>query len=325
MSLRGRFLIDKIKATVSHRFTLPCPPYGLPTYWDGVYEKLGPSDVYEWGSTSLTNLLQHQYDPTLFAREMRHVSLGERSSTSDLHKESDANPDASGHQLDPTVQTTSFGEAIGVHQQEEARREILLLGCGNSKMGEDMIRAGWAGPIIQVDVSQRVVNTMAERCSQYVSDGLMSIVHDDATSLTAFEDGTIHACIDKGLIDALFCATRPDQIQDVIKNVNRILVPGGVFCFFSFSRPEFLLDQLLNDPTRSMDKKRSSLVDHSKRKWSNHKYQKDSKSWDDVQVRALDSILMYRFVKSVASPEMEDRLEKAGRLKRKQIQRRRQQ
>ena len=37
MSLRGRYVIDRIKNVVSKHFRLPCPPYGEPDYWDKAY------------------------------------------------------------------------------------------------------------------------------------------------------------------------------------------------------------------------------------------------------------------------------------------------
>ena len=36
MSLYGRNIIDRIKSTISHRLTLPVPPYHSPAYWDEV-------------------------------------------------------------------------------------------------------------------------------------------------------------------------------------------------------------------------------------------------------------------------------------------------
>ena len=37
MSLRGRYIIDRIKKAVSKHLRMPCPPYGDPVYWDRAY------------------------------------------------------------------------------------------------------------------------------------------------------------------------------------------------------------------------------------------------------------------------------------------------
>ena len=188
-------MIDRVKAAVAHRFKLPCPPYGMPAYWEGVYQKLGPDDVYEWGSTSLKDVMNYRYDASVYADEVQKFGF-------------DQTEDGNGQIM---VETT-FGETIGVPPEGNAERKskVLLLGCGNSKFGEDMlsIPGGWCShegggngqprtTIIQADVSQRVVSTMSKRCAPFVANGSMELVQDDATSLTAFEDGTIDAVVDK--------------------------------------------------------------------------------------------------------------------------------
>mmetsp|Transcript_20671 Transcript_20671/g.45152 ORF Transcript_20671/g.45152 Transcript_20671/m.45152 type:complete len:325 (-) Transcript_20671:68-1042(-) len=324
MSLRGRYVIDRIKSAVSHRFSLPCPPYGMPSYWEGVYKKLGPSDVYEWGSISLQDVMKHRYDAALYAREVQKFGYNQQAESTIL--DGGVEMDTGGQSKERQYIETTFGECIGVHPEDHSGRKILLLGCGNSKFGEDMLSSGgWTGPIIQADVSQRVVTTMTERCGAYIADGTMEVVQDDATSLTAFEDDSIDAAVDKGMMDALFCANRPDQLMEIMKNVNRVLVPGGIYCVFSFSRPEYMLEQVLDKG--NVDTSSSTDVGHTmvkkKRRRSDNV---NKKLWEDVQVRALDSILIYRFVKASGDEETsgESHARKMERQKRQRMQRRKQ-
>lgn len=267
MSLSGRYVIDRIKRAVGHRLILPCPPYGRPAYWDKVYKKLGAQDSFEWADLRLQgDLLRHGYDDQEYAASLEEYGYTAREANSRIE--------------------TTFGEAIGVHPSDEGKK-ILMLGCGNSKLGEDMIEQGWVGPIIQVDVSPKVISSMSERCASYIKSGCMDFVQDDATSLTAFEDSSIDSIIDKGLVDALFCANEP--LGRIMHSTSRVLKPGGVFSFLSFSRPEFLLKQVMEDDQGRV---------------------KGTKFWDDVQIRKMESILMYRFVKGA------DRLkEKEGKSK----------
>ena len=97
----------------------------------------------------------------------------------------------------------------------------------------------------------------------------MNFITDDATELSAFGNDTIKACIDKGLIDALFCTEDYEACELVLKAVHRVLEPGGSLVCFSFSRPEFLVSPIV----------RPNL------------------QWQSAQVQELSSILLYQFQK----------------------------
>jgi ubiquinone/menaquinone biosynthesis C-methylase UbiE len=176
-----------------------------------------------------------------------------------------------------------LGDALGVApSQNEPQQPILMLGCGNSRLGEEMIQeGGWYGPILQVDVSSRVVESMSQRCAPLIEQGHMNFIQDDATELSAFRNGMIHACLDKGLIDAVYCADEYDQCSTILKSVHRVLKPGGVFCFLSFTRPEFFLPNVL-------------LSEH---------YQRKTVPWDKIEIQVLPKIMLYRFQKSLKEEE----------------------
>ncbi|KAL3920171.1 MAG: hypothetical protein SGILL_003398 [Bacillariaceae sp.] len=154
-----------------------------------------------------------------------------------------------------------------------------MLGCGNSRLGEEMVGddgGGWKGPIIQVDISGRVIESMSHRCHDLVTQGKISFVQDDACELSAFRDSAVDACLDKGLIDAIYLADEVDQLGRILKSVGRVLKPGSSFVFFSFSRPEFLLPRLMKD----------EMADIRRRTWTN------------VQVQELEKILLYKMQKA---------------------------
>lgn len=256
MSLRGRYIIDRIKNAISHRLRLPVPPYGDPGYWDAAYRSFGPEDSFEWGSYSYSDLMEYEYEPAA-GWEMKS---GRSKSNSKL--------------------TSTLGDALSVQPNGESDEPILMLGCGNSRLGEEMIQiGGWRGPIIQVDVSSRVVESVSQRCGSLISEGHMNFVQDDATELSAFRNGMIHACLDKGLMDAVYCADEYEQCSSILKSVNRVLKPGGSFIFLSFSRPNFLLPKVL-----SLDWRKEKL-------------------WDDIQVQELSHVMLYRFQKSLVTDE----------------------
>jgi ubiquinone/menaquinone biosynthesis C-methylase UbiE len=253
MSLRGRHIIDRVKSAISTHFRLPCPPYGDPGYWDAAYVSLGPQDSFEWGDVTLDDVVDYKYRP---------IEWDGRTSTYST--------------TTSALQQSSLGDALGIRPNADQDGPILMLGCGNSKMGEDMIERGWRGPLIQVDISSRVVETMTHRCHEFIQKGCMSFVQDDACELSAFRDGMIQACLDKGLIDALYCAEEYDQLGRILRSVSRVLKPGGIFVFLSFSRPQFLLPPLM----------KGEIQDIRRRQWSS------------LQVHELETILLYKMEKA---------------------------
>jgi ubiquinone/menaquinone biosynthesis C-methylase UbiE len=246
MSIRGRYCIDRIKKVLNKKLKLPVPPYGDPSYWDAAYRSFGPQDSFEWGDVSLVDLKLYDYEKLEW----------------DDSKE-----------INEKLKTT-LGKTLSVEPNEEKDEPILMLGCGNSKLGEDMIKNGWQGPIIQVDVSSRVIESMTRRCSALIESGHMNFIEDDATELSAFRNGVVTACLDKGLIDAVYCADEYKQCSLILRSVNRVLKPGGVFCFLSYSRPEFLLPNIAFSNERSKRQK-----------------------WESIQVQELPKIILYRFQK----------------------------
>ena len=112
----------------------------------------------------------------------------------------------------------------------------------------------------------------------------MLLLQDDATILSAMEDGTVSAVLDKGLLDALFCDDGFQQCHDVMKSVHRVLKADSVFCCLSFSRPEFILQKLMLPPDMNHQNKQH--------------VQQVLKMWSHVEVRQLDYIYLYRFTKA---------------------------
>jgi ubiquinone/menaquinone biosynthesis C-methylase UbiE len=312
MSLRGRHILDRLKRAVSPYLLLPVPPYESANYWEGVYQSFGPTDVFEWGNLSFPHHLQ-EYKYTRLATLTAAAAV-----RTAVHQQQEQAPETSPLE---TI-STCWGETLNTFPVPEDQRKekddidepILILGCGNSKLGEDMLEprrplssndtdtlSRWRGPILQVDVSSRVIDAMGQRCHDYIQCGDMMVLQDDATQLSAISNETIHATIDKGLVDALFCANQPQQCYDVMQSVHRVLQPSGVLVILSFSRPEFLLETLLLPPHlhNSIRKATSNRMALGTSGWrSGGNSSKRGLQWGNVQIRQLDSILLYRFQKA---------------------------
>lgn len=184
-----------------------------PAYWEGVYHKSNPDETFEWGNIHLDGLKQYDF------ANIPYPPWGIISS--------------------PDERKGDIDETLGLSELSSTKGPVMMLGCGTSELGAQFVHAGYK-PIVQVDVSSRLIEMKTQ---QSKLDG-MKYVQDDATVLSAFEDQTCRAVVDKGLIDALFCANATQQCQSAMAAVHRVLQPHARFLLFSLSRPEFLLPVL---------------------------------------------------------------------------------
>ncbi len=155
-------------------------------------------------------------------------------------------------------------ETLSLSGLSSTKGPLMMLGCGTSELGTQFVHAGFQ-PVVQVDVSSRLIDMKTQ---QSKVEGI-KYIQDDATVLSAFEDETVRAVVDKGLLDALFCASAPQQCQSAMAAIQRVLQPNARFLLFSFSQPEFLL------PVLAMP------------------------GWKDVEIRNMnEKILLYLFRKN---------------------------
>jgi len=254
--------------------------------------------VFEWGDFDLQNGLM----------EFRYEKL--------LHHVDGANQ--IDEQQGNDVQTSTFAECMGIsqlptpeeaieryeeHQTNKERNEsILLLGCGNSKVGEQILMNSFIGPVLQIDICSKVMQLMTQRYKKYLTEAAskrMEFIIDDAKGLTALSPDSVGGgVLDKGLIDVLHCsagmlstdnggfmgASYDDDkspIRQVVDSVHRVLQPSRPFLFFSRSEPDYVLRRTLG--TVHLDSKKGV-----RRKWS------------EIQVLKLVDldVLLYRFVKA---------------------------
>lgn len=292
MSLRSRRFFDALQHHPSSllrasRFRLPCPPYHTPEYWERIYKDMESDDVHEWGGFDLQNgLMQFQYEPVL------HVD-----------------PNAKEPQ-EGTVHTTSFAELMGVSQlstPEEAieryeelqsndqNETVLLLGCGTSKVGEQLLKNSFVGPVLQIDISSKVIQLMTKRYQRYL-DGAsvkrMELIVDDARGLTALSPDSVGGGIlDKGLVDNLHQSTGEitegggsgdNPIRQIVDSAHRVLQPSRPFVFFSRSDPEYILRRAFGTA-----------------QWESE-IMAGGRGWKEIEVRKLVDwdLLLYRFVKA---------------------------
>lgn len=324
MSLRTRKLVDMLQhhpSSFLRNRQLPVPPYHTTDYWMRLHKEMSPDDVHEWGGFDLMGLLQLNYEL------VSHYG-GYNSASKTLVEQHQQQK-----QQDDGVNMMSFAECMDISQlssNEEAihiynglqnemmkidkpihnNESILLLGSGNSKIGEQLLINSFVGPVLHVDISSTMIQLMTQRYQKYLNETSvkrMEFIVDDARGLTALSSDSVGGgVLDKGLIDVLHCSigkfsdvdhnntitADTNPIRQIVDSVHRVLQPSRPFIFFSRSEPEYILRRTLGTQHVSSD----SRIEQQ---------------WKEIQVLKLADleILLYRFVKA-DSPGLRRKKEK---------------
>lgn len=131
-------------------------------------------------------------------------------------------------------------EALKIYIQPYLRKnipdfEILIPGCGNSKLGHDLYMDGLKN-ITNIDISSVVINQMSDRYSE-LDD--MEYTNMDARNMEYIPEGCFDLIIDKGLFDSqLCCSDNMTGIEQLLKEMYRVLKPGGIYCIISHGPPD---------------------------------------------------------------------------------------
>ena len=254
-------------------------------------------DVHEWGGFDLERLIQFRYE------NVWNNAYGD-CATKDQQQQG--------------VHTSTFAECMSIsqlsspeeasekYQEQQSNKQneaILLLGCGTSKMGEQILMNSFVGPVLQIDISSKLIKLMSERYQKYLteaSEKRMELIVDDAKGLTSLSPESVGGgVLDKGLIDVLHMSSGAiddngnnsllvrggdgveDSIREIVDSIHRVLQPSRPFVFFSRSGPEYILRRTFG--SMNWDKERR-------------------RNWKEADVMKLDDlgVYLYRFVKADA-------------------------
>jgi ubiquinone/menaquinone biosynthesis C-methylase UbiE len=112
--------------------------------------------------------------------------------------------------------------------------KILHLGCGSSELGIEMYKGGWTD-IINIDFSNLLIDSLKKRYSNNV--GLM-FTEMNAEEMS-FPKGVFDTVIDKACIDSVLCSDgAARRAEKIIKNINKVLKPEGVFLMVSIAKSD---------------------------------------------------------------------------------------
>ena len=114
--------------------------------------------------------------------------------------------------------------------------KILNIGCGNSRLSEDLSEEGYED-ITNIDFSTKAISIMEEKCKAKFPK--MSFKVMDALNMKEIRTGSFNIVIDKGTLDSVLCGDNSVQnAQKMISEVFRVLSPGGHYICITYGDPE---------------------------------------------------------------------------------------
>ncbi|KAJ8608977.1 hypothetical protein CTAYLR_008976 [Chrysophaeum taylorii] len=120
---------------------------------------------------------------------------------------------------------------------------ILMAGCGSSRLSEDMLEDGFAN-ITNIDISRVVIDQMTEK---YKDKLALSFQQMNVCALE-FADETFDAVVAKGVLDAILCGEGSTaNVAKMCAEVSRVLKPTGTFFIVSYGVPDNRLQYLDNE------------------------------------------------------------------------------
>ncbi|NWX87328.1 MET13 protein, partial [Nothoprocta pentlandii] len=120
------------------------------------------------------------------------------------------------------------------------RDKVLVVGCGNSELSEQMYDAGLCEDIVNIDVSEAVVRQMQERSASRRPG--MSYLLMDALQMD-FPDALFQVALDKGTLDAILTDEEEATLAKadrMFAEISRVLQVGGRYLCVSLAQAHVL-------------------------------------------------------------------------------------
>uniref|UniRef100_A0A0D9WG55 Methyltransferase type 11 domain-containing protein n=1 Tax=Leersia perrieri TaxID=77586 RepID=A0A0D9WG55_9ORYZ len=115
---------------------------------------------------------------------------------------------------------------------------MLMLGCGNSLLSEDMVKDGYE-EVVNIDISSVVIEQMREKHVDIPQLTCNLIFIMDVRDMSFFGDETFDCVLDKGTLDAMMCGNdAPHGASKMLEEVARLLRPDGVYMLITYGAPK---------------------------------------------------------------------------------------
>ncbi|NXX32778.1 MET13 protein, partial [Nicator chloris] len=127
-----------------------------------------------------------------------------------------------------------------LHKYVRPRDKVLVVGCGNSELSEQMYDVGMCEDIVNIDISDAVIRQMQERSASTrpkMSYLLMDMLQMD------FPDAHFQVVLDKGTLDALLTDEEEAtlaKVDQMFAEISRVLQVGGRYLCVSLAQAHVL-------------------------------------------------------------------------------------
>ena len=136
-----------------------------------------------------------------------------------------------------------YGEYLDLchvlHKYIKQQNRVLVVGCGNSKLSEDLYDVGCTN-LENIDISETVIKQM--KAKNHTKRPLMKFLVMDVKSLS-YESGSFDCVLDKGTLDAIFTDNSKEtvsKVQLMFGEVTRVLKTGGRYICVSLAQEHIL-------------------------------------------------------------------------------------
>ncbi|KAM6124184.1 eEF1A lysine and N-terminal methyltransferase [Pterocles gutturalis] len=127
-----------------------------------------------------------------------------------------------------------------LHKYVRPRDKVLVVGCGNSELSEQMYDVGMCEDIVNIDISDGVIRQMQERSGS--KRPKMSYLVMDMLQME-FPDAHFQVVLDKGTLDAILTDEEEATLAKVDKmfvEISRVLQVGGRYLCVSLAQAHVL-------------------------------------------------------------------------------------
>ena len=133
----------------------------------------------------------------------------------------------------------------------EKKISTLVIGCGNAEFSENLYDDGYKS-IYNIDISQKVIELMKERNKDKIEMKCKTknLIIDDTMDVKElkYEDNIFDFIVDKSTIDSILCGEKSFvNTAIMIKEIQRVLKPGGIYMIISYGTPENRVFHLVNN------------------------------------------------------------------------------